>query len=125
MFTFKNFENEFNNLSNNEQVEIFNKFCDKYNLTQQFYEMSSLDDFLMSSTHLGVLNSLEEGFDKDKDYIQQNGYGNYESLSGIEVRLYISESGYMSEIYEDESLWCDTIDTTPYEEEDEDEEDED
>lgn len=84
--------------------------------------MSSLDDFLMSSTPLEVLNSLEEGFDKDKDkdYIQQNGYGNYESLSGIEVRLYISESGYMSEIYEDESLWCDTIDTTPYEEEDED-----
>lgn len=122
MFTFKNFENEFNNLSNNQQVEIFNKFCDKYNLTQQFYEMSSLDDFLMSSTPLEVLNSLEEGFDKDKDkdYIQQNGYGNYESLSGIEVRLYISESGYMSEIYEDESLWCDTIDTTPYEEEDED-----
>ena len=120
MFTFKNFENEFNNLSNNEQVEIFNKFCDKYNLTYQFYEMSSLDDFLMSRTSLEVLNSLEEGFDKDKDYIQQNGYGNYESLSGIEVRLYISESGYMSEIYEDESLWCDTIDTTPYEEEDED-----
>ena len=82
--------------------------------------MSSLDDLLMNSTPLEVLNSLEEGFDKDKDYIQQNGYGNYESLSGIEVRLYISESGYMSEIFEDESLWCDTIDTTPYEEEDED-----
>lgn len=120
MFTFKNFENEFNNLSNNEQVKIFNKFCDKYNLTEQFYGMSSLDDFLMSSTPLEVLNSLEERFDKDKDYIQQNGYGNYVSLSGIEVRLYISESGYMSEIFEDESLWCDTIDTTPYEEEDED-----
>lgn len=121
MFTFKNFENEFNNLSNNEQVEIFNKFCDKYNLTEQFYGMSSLDDFLMSSTPLEVLNNLEEGFDKDKDYIQQNGYGNYVSLSGIEVRLYISESGYMSEIYEDESLWDSVIDTTPYE----DEEDED
>lgn len=121
MMTFAQFENEFNNLSNNKQVEIFNKFCDKYNLTEQFYGMSSLDDFLMSSTPLEVLNSLEEGFDKDKDYIQQNGYGNYESLSGIEVRLYISESGYMSEIFEDESLWCDTIDTTPYE----DEEDED
>jgi len=125
MMTFAQFENEFNNLSNNEQVKIFNKFCDKYNLQEQFYEMSSLDDFLMSSTPLEVLNSLEESFDKDKDYIQQNGYGHYESLSGIEVRLYISESGYMSEIYEDESLWCDTIDTTPYEEEDEDEEDED
>lgn len=125
MMTFAQFENEFNNLSNNKQVEIFNKFCDKYNLTEQFYEMSSLDDFLMSSTPLEVLNSLEEGFDKDKDYIQQNAYGNYESLSGIEVRLYISESGYMSEMFEDESLWCDTIDTTPYEEEDEDEEDED
>lgn len=125
MMTFAQFENEFNNLSINKQVEIFNKFCDKYNLTEQFYEMSSLDDFLKSSTPLEVLNSLEEGFDKDKDYIQQNVYGNYESLSGIEVRLYISESDYMSEIYEDESLWCDTIDTTPYEEEDEDEEDED
>lgn len=120
MFTFKNFENEFNNLSNNEQVEIFNKFCDKHNLQEQIYDMSSLDDLLAGNSPLEVLNSLEERFDKDKDYIQQNGYGNYESLSGIEVRLYISESGYMSEIFEDESLWCDTIDTTPYEEEDED-----
>lgn len=125
MMTFAQFENEFNNLSNNKQVEIFNKFCDKYNLQEQFYEMSSLDNFLMSSTPLEVLNALEEGFDKNKDYIQQNGYENYESHNGIDVRLYISESGYMSEIYENESLWCDTIDTTPYEEEDEDEEDED
>lgn len=122
MFTFKNFENEFNNLSNNEQVEIFNKFCDKYNLQERFYDMSSLDDFLNGSTPLEVLNSLEEGFDKDKDYIQQNGYGNYESYNGIEVRLYISESGYISEIYEDEGLWYDTIDTTPYEDEEEEDE---
>ena len=83
--------------------------------------MRYLGDFLMSSTPLEVLNSLDEGFDKDKDYIQQNGYGNYESYNGIEVRLYISESGYMSEIYENESLWCDTIDTTPYEEEEDEE----
>ncbi len=119
MITLKQFENEFNNLSNNEQVEIFNKFCDKYNLQEQIYDMSSLDDFLNGSTPLEVLNSLEEGFDKDKDYIQQNGYGNYESYNGIEVRLYISESGYISEIFEDEGLWYDTIDTTPYEDEEE------
>lgn len=121
MMTFAQFENEFNNLSNNEQVEIFNKFCDKNNLTEQFYEMSCLDGFLASSTPLEVLGSLEEGFDKDKDYIQQNGYGNYESLSCIEVRIYILECGYISELFEDESLWCDKIDTTPYEEEDEEE----
>ena len=39
MMTFAQFENEFNNLSNNKQVEIFNKFCDKYNLQEQFYEI--------------------------------------------------------------------------------------
>lgn len=71
MFTLQQFENEFNNLTIDEQVEIFNKFCDKHNLTKQFYDMSCLDDFLMSSTPLEVLNSLEEGFDKNKDYIQQ------------------------------------------------------
>lgn len=119
MFTFENFTCEFDNLSNNEQVEIFNKFCERNNLTEQFYEMSTLDDLLMGSTPLEVLNSLEEGFDKDKDYIQQNGYGNYKSFSGKEVREYISESGYISEIFEDEGLWCDTIDTTPYEDEEE------
>lgn len=123
MITLKQFENEFNNLSNNDQVKIFNKFCDKCNLTEQFYEMSTLDDLLAGSSPLEVLNSLEEGFDKDKDYIQQNGYGNYESLNGIEVRLYISECGYISEIFEDESLWYDTIDTTPYEDDDEEDED--
>lgn len=122
MFTFENFTCEFDNLSNNKQVEIFNKFCERNNLTEQFYEMSTLDDLLMGSTPLEVLNSLEEGFDKDKDYIQQNGYGNYESFSGKEVREYISESGYISEIFEDEGLWYDTIDTTPYEDEEEEDE---
>ena len=122
MFTFENFTCEFDNLSNNEQVEIFNKFCERNNLTEQFYEMSTLDDLLMGSTPLEVLNSLEEGFDKDKDYIQQNGYGNYKSFSGKEVREYISESGYISEIFEDEGLWYDTIDTTPYEDEEEEDE---
>lgn len=119
MFTLKDFENEFNNLTTSDQVGIFNKFCEKHNLTESFYEMSSLDDFLRGSSPLEVLNSLEEGFDKDKDYIQQNGYGNYESLSGKEVREYISESGYISEIFEDEGLWYDTIDTTSYDEEEE------
>lgn len=123
MITLKQFENEFNNLSNNEQVKIFNKFCDEYNLTEQFYEMSTLDDLLAGNSPLEVLNSLEEGFDKDKDYIKQNGYGHYESFSGMEVRLYISESGYISEIFENESLWYDTIDTTPYEDDDEEDED--
>lgn len=122
MITLKQFENEFNNLSNNEQVDIFNKFCDKYNLTEQFYEMSCLDDFLAGNSPLEVLGSLDEGFDKDKDYIQQDGYGNYKSLNGIEVRLYISESGYISEIFENEGLWYDTIDTTPYEDEEEEDE---
>ena len=121
MITLKQFENEFNNLSNNEQVDIFNKFCDKYNLTEQFYEMSCLDDFLAGNSPLEVLGSLDEGFDKDKDYIQQDGYGNYKSLNGIEVRLYISESGYISEIFENEGLWYDTIDTTPYEDEEDEE----
>lgn len=122
MITLKQFENEFNNLSNNDQVEIFNKFCDKHNLTEQFYEMSTLDDLLAGKSPLEVLNSLEEGFDKDRGYIQQNGYGKYKSLNGIEVRLYISESGYISEIFENEGLWYDTIDTTPYEDEEEEDE---
>lgn len=122
MFTLKDFENEFNNLTTSDQVGIFNKFCESNNLTEQFYEMSTLDDLLMGSTPLEVLNSLEEGFDKDKDYIQQNGYGNYKSFSGKEVREYISESGYISEIFEDEGLWYDTIDTTPYEDEEEEDE---
>lgn len=119
MITFEQFENEFNNLSNNEQIEIFNNFCDKCNLQEQFYEMTLLDELLMNSTPLEVLNSLEEGFDKDKEYIQQDGYGNYKSYNGIEVRLYIREYGYLTEIWEDESLWEDKIDTSLYEDEEE------
>ena len=117
--TFAQFENEFNNLSNNEQIEIFNNFCDKCNLQEQFYEMTFLDELLMNSTPLEVLNSLEEGFDKDKEYIQQDGYGNYKSYNGIEVRLYISESGYLPEIWENETLWEEKIDTSLYEDEEE------
>lgn len=119
MFTLQQFENEFNNLTIDEQVEIFNKFCDKHNLTKQFYDMSCLDDFLMSSTPLEVLNRLAEGFDKDKSYIQMDGYGNYASFSGKDVEDYIREYGYLTEIWEDESLWEDKIDTSLYEDEEE------
>lgn len=119
MFTFKNFENEFNNLPTEVQVEIFNKFCEEHNLTEYFYDMSSLDDLLMGCSPLEVLNRIEEGFDKDKDYIQQNGYGNYESFNKKEVREYISESGYISEIYENENIWYDKIDSAKYEDEEE------
>lgn len=121
MMTFKDFENEFNNLSTNEQIEIFNKFSDKHNLQENFYEMSSLDDLLAGNSPLEVLGSLAEGFDHNKQFIQLDGYGKYQSHNTLDVRLYIQESGYMSEIFEEENIWYDKIDSTEYEEDEEDE----
>lgn len=118
MITFEQFTKEINVLPTSKVVKVFNAFSEKHRLQEEFYEMADLDVLLQDKTPLEVLNSLAEGFDKDKSYIQQNGYGYYVSFSGTEVEKYIKENGYLSEIWEDESLWEEEIDTSIYEDED-------
>lgn len=118
MITFEQFMKELNNLPTTNVVKMFNAFSEKHRLQEEFYQMEDLDIFLEGKTPMEVLNSLAEGFDKDKSYIQQNGYGYYVSFSGTEVENYIKENGYLSEIWEDESLWEEEIDTSLYENED-------
>lgn len=117
MITYNEFLKEINNLPTSNVVKIFNDFSVKHNLQESFFGMEDLDYLLEGKTPMEVLNSLAEGFDKDKSYIQMNGNGYYVSFSGKEVENYIREYGYLSEIWEDESLWEDEIDTSLYEEE--------
>lgn len=119
MITYNEFLKEINNLPTSNVVKIFNDFSVKHNLQESFFGMEDLDYLLEGKTPMEVLNSLAEGFDKDKSYIQRNGYGYYNSFSGKEVENYIRENGYLSEIWEDESLWEDEIDTSLYEDEEE------
>lgn len=79
---------------------MFNAFSEKHSLQESFFGMEDLDYLLEGKTPLEVLNSLAEGFDKD-------------------VEDYIRENGYLTEIWEDESLWEDEIDTSLYEDEEE------
>jgi hypothetical protein len=81
--------------------------------------MELLDEFLAGYSALVVLGSLAEGFDHNKPYIKLDGDGNYASFNFLEIREYIIESGYISEIFNNENLWYDKIDSTIYEEEDE------
>ena len=119
MITYNEFLKEINNLPTSNVVKIFNDFSVKHNLQESFFGMEDLDYLLEGKTPLEVLNSLAEGFDKDDSYVQRNGYGYYVSFSGKEVENYIRENGYLSEIWEDESLWEDEIDTSLYEDEEE------
>lgn len=121
MITFAQFVNEFNNLPTDNQVEIFNKFCEDNKLFEQFYPMEMLNEFLPCYSALVVLQSLAEGFDYHKPYIQLDGYGNYASFNMLEVREYIIENGYITQIFENENLWSDKIDSTIYEEDEEEE----
>ena len=119
MITFEQFMKEINNLPTTNVVKMFNAFSEKHSLQDEFYQMEDLDILLEDKTPMEVLNSLAEGFDKDKSYIQMDGYGNYASFSGKDVEDYIRENGYLTEIWEDESLWEDEIDTSLYEDEEE------
>ena len=117
MITFEQFMKELNNLPTTNVVKMFNAFSEKHSLQESFFGMEDLDILLEGKTPLEVLNSLAEGFDKDDSYIQMNGYEYYVSFSGKDVEDYIRENGYLTEIWEDESLWEDEINTSLYEEE--------
>jgi ssDNA-binding Zn-finger/Zn-ribbon topoisomerase 1 len=116
------FTEEFNNLSNNEKIAIYNEYClEHYNADKMLYEFDE-EFFNMAfegkepieicrATFFGKINSWSD------EYIRFNAYGNLESLSKFDAAEEAED--YIDDIYEYEDVWEQYIES---EEEDEDEE---
>lgn len=117
------FTEEFNNLSSNEKIAIYNEYCSEHgnsdnmlhDFDEEFFEMAFGNDPIEAAkaTFFGDIQNWSD------EYIRFNGYGNLESLSEYDA---VEEAeDHVDDIYEYEDVWEDYIET----EEDEDEEDED
>ena len=123
------FTEEFNNLSNNEKIAIYNEYClehgdsDKmlYDFDEEFFEMAFENKGYMEVARATFFGNIQNWSD---EYIRFNGYGNLESLSEYDA-VEVAED-HVNEIYEYEDVWNYNIeDEEDEDEEDEDEEDED
>ena len=117
------FTEEFNNLSSNEKIAIYNEYCSEHgnsdnmlhDFDEEFFEMAFGNDPIEAAkaTFFGDIQNWSD------EYIRFNAYGNLESLSEYDA---VEEAeDHLDDIYEYEDVWEDYIET----EEDEDEEDED
>ena len=115
------FTEEFNNLSSNNKIAIYNEYCSEhgdtdkmlYDFDEEFFEMAFGNDPIEAAraTFFGNIQNWSD------EYIRFNGYGNLESLSEYDA-VEVAED-HVEEIYEYEDVW------NYYIEEDEDEVDED
>lgn len=117
------FTEEFNNLSSNNKIAIYNEYCSEhgdsdkmlYDFDEEFFEMAFGNDPIEAAraTFFGNIQNWSD------EYIRFNGYGNLESLSEYDA-VEVAED-HVNEIYEYEDVWNYNIE----DEEDEDEEEED
>lgn len=117
------FTEEFNNLSSNNKIAIYNEYCSEhgntdnmlYDFDEEFFEMAFGNDPIEAAraTFFGDIQNWSD------EYIRFNGYGNLESLSEYDA-VEVAEDD-VDDIYEYEDVWEDYIESEEDEEEDEDE----
>lgn len=120
------FTEEFNNLSNNEKIAIYNEYClehgdsDKmlYDFDEEFFEMAFEGKEAIEICKATFFGNIESWGD---DYIRFNAYGNLETVSDYDARIEAEE--HIEDIYDYEDVWEDYIE--PEEEDEEEEEDDD
>lgn len=121
------FTEEFNNLSSNNKIAIYNEYCSEhgdsdkmlYDFDDEFFEMAFEGKEPMEicrATFFGHITSWND------EYIRFNAYGNLESLSEYDAVEEIYEYDAVEDIYEYEDVWEYYIESEEDEDEDEDEE---
>lgn len=118
------FTEEFNNLSSNNKIAIYNEYCSEhgdtdkmlYDFDEEFFEMAFGNDPIEAAraTFFGNIQNWSD------EYIRFNGYGNLESLSEYDA-VEVAED-HVDDIYEYEDVWEYYIESEEDEDEDEDEE---
>lgn len=101
------FTEEFNNLSSNNKIAIYNEYCSEhgdtdkmlYDFDEEFFEMAFGNDPIEAAraTFFGNIQNWSD------EYIRFNGYGNLESLSEYDA-VEVAED-HVDDIYEYEDVW--------------------
>ena len=111
------FKNEFNILSADKQIDIYNKYCDINGLDSQIFPMSDINEFFVGCTPLDILTKVVKcDFDATDDYFALSMDG-FTSFNDVELYLLddlhdiydckeswendIDEGGFFDEIYEE------------------------
>ena len=114
------FTEEFNNLSSNNKIAIYNEYCSEhgdtdkmlYDFDEEFFETAFGNDPIEAAkaTFFGNITSWYD------EYIRFNAYGNLESLSEYDA---VEEAeDHVDDIYEYEDVWEDYIESEEDEDED-------
>lgn len=104
------FKNKFQlSLSDDEQVDIFNRYCD-INVDEHIYHMSDINEFFKNCTPLEILSSVA-----DCEFNVANEYfaivkGSIESFSGP----YLIIKDYLGDIFNRMHIWETNINLDDY-----------
>lgn len=101
------FKNEFENLAANEQVDIYNHYCDINKIDSHIYPMSDINEVFAGCTPLDILTKVVKcDFDATDDYfaLSMDGFTSFN-----DVELYLSDD-YLSYIYKCKQSWEEDID---------------
>lgn len=100
-------------LSDDEQVDIFNRYCDINNVDEHIYHMSNINEFFKNYTPLEILSSVADCEFNVSDAYFSIVRGSVESFNDP----YLSMSDYLYGIYKCKEAWEDLIDESGYLEE--------
>ena len=100
------FKNEFNVLSADKQIDIYNHYCDINGRDGQIFPMSDINGFFAGCTPLDILVKASNcDFDATDDYfaLDMNGFTSFN-----DVELYLHD--YLYDIYQCKESWEKEID---------------
>lgn len=109
MITFEEFNEQFLDLSMNERLSVYNKYCIEFDADDRIEENEAynLDDYFEDV--IDALRAAEYGeYSVTDEYFKINAYGNLVSFRYLDVMGYINEK--LDDIYEHPEFWKDYID---------------
>lgn len=117
--TFETFENEFNGLSFNERLSIYNEYCSEVNSDDGIYDFDDefFDTFFDSKAEV-CRATVFGSVNYSHNYIKFDSYGNLESISRYNAESLFEDS--LEDIFEHEECWRDYIDNVEEDDEEED-----
>ena len=97
-------------LSEDEQVEVFNRYCDINDIEEIIHPMSDINEFFKNCTPLEILSSVADCQFNVADKYFSIVRGSVESFSDP----YLSIRDYLADIYKCKEAWDELIDESGY-----------
>ena len=106
------FKNEFENLSNDEQVEIFNKYCRENRFEDEIYQMCEFDEIFANKKPSEVFDMVQtnmDDVDRNDEYFVVTIYG-FKTFNNP----YEFIQDYIGDIFNHSEVWETRIDIDDY-----------